>query len=120
MKLFNVFKDFSIIVKNKLNNDGNVVNKLRSTNLDENLEEEMVEPSFFDGMGSATATEIIKRRIDQNDIDEYGITDLENTGRYYIAHVSEGNGSIIHTLMVDKQNGMIRSLSRKATARSMS
>ena len=119
MKQFNVLKDFKRIANNSSNNR-NDAHKRRSANPDDHHEAEMVEPSFFDGMGSATATEIIKRRIDKNDIDEYGITDLKNTGRYYIAQVSEANGSIIHTLMVDKQNGMIRSLSRKPTGKSIS
>ena len=119
MTPFNVFKNVSRIVKNKLNNR-TVINKRRATNPNDHNEGEMVEPSFFDGMGSATATEIIKRRIDKDDLDEYGITDLENTGRYYIAQVSEANGSIIHTLMVDKQNGMVRSLYRKTNGRSTS
>ena len=119
MKQFSGLKDFKRIVINYFSNR-NDVNKRRSTNPDDHHEAEMVEPSFFDSMGSATATEIIKRRINKNDIDEYGITDLKNTGRYYIAQVSEANGSIIHTLMVDKQNGMIRSLSRKPTGKSIS
>ena len=43
-------------------------------------------------MGPATATAIIKRRIDKHIINEYGIDELTNTGRYYIARVSEANG----------------------------
>jgi hypothetical protein len=70
--------------------------------------------NFFDGLGPVTAREIVKRRIDRCIIDECSIKELANTDRYYIARLSEAKGSIIHTLLVDKQKGIVRSLYRKA------
>jgi len=69
--------------------------------------------SFLDGLGPVTVREIVKRRIDKCIIDEYGIEELANTDRYYIARRSEAKGSVIHSLLVDKQSGMTRSLYRK-------
>ena len=71
-------------------------------------------------MGLVTATEIVKERIDENTINEYGIDELENKGHYYIARVSEANGSVVHTMLIDKQNGMVRSLCRRAAGSSTS
>ena len=86
---------------------------------EKHYDEKNPEEVFFEGMGLVTATEIVMERINENVINEYGIDEVENTGRYYIARVSEAKGSIIHTLLVDKQNGMVRSLCRKAARRSM-
>ena len=73
--------------------------------------------TFFDGMGPQTATEIIKRRIDKHIINQYGIEEFHNKGRYYIARVNVGNGKIIHTMLIDKQNGMVRSLYKSAKSK---
>lgn len=114
MKLLNVLKDFSIAVKNRFNHNNNG-NRHRLSGSENPFDGENSKETFFDGMGLVTATEIVKERIDENIINEYGIDELKNTGRYYIARVSEANGSISHSLLVDKQNGMVRSLSRKPT-----
>ena len=114
MKLLNVLKDFSLAVKNRFNHN-NYGNQHRLSGSENHFDGENSKEAFFDGMGLVTATEIVKERIDENIINEYGIDELKNTGRYYIARVSEANGSISHTLLVDKQNGMVRSLSRKPT-----
>ena len=65
---------------------------------------------FLDNMGAATTNMIIKRRIDKYIYTVYGIGNLKNDGRFYIDRVTEANGSIIKTLLVDKQNGMTRTL----------
>ena len=116
MKLFNVLKDFSQAVKNRLNNKKND-NQKRLIGSENHLDGENSAETIFDGMGIVTATEIVKERIDENIINEYGIDELKNTGRYYIARVSEAKGSISHTLLVDKQNRMVRSLCRKPTSK---
>ena len=109
MFILQALKDVKRKLQSKLNN------KRRLTNSDKACGGENELTAFFDGMGSVTATEIIKQRIDKRIIADYGIDGLKNTGRYYIARVSEANGSIIHTLLVDKQNGMVRSLYRKSS-----
>jgi hypothetical protein len=86
---------------------------------DNPYDDENVDEFFSDGMSMITATEIIKERINEDLISEYGIDELKNTGRYYIARVSESNGNVVHTLLVDKQNGMVRSLHRKASKTSL-
>ena len=116
MKLLNVLKDFSQAVKNRFNHNNND-HQHRLIGSENHYEEENPAETFFDGMGIATATEIVKERIDENIINEYGIDELKNTGRYYIARVREDKGSISHTLLVDKQNGMVRSLCRKPTSK---
>lgn len=65
---------------------------------------------YFEGMGTATARIIINRHIDDNRWEKYGLKDLKNTGRYYIARVVEKNGSIIDEVLIDKQSGTIQSL----------
>ena len=93
--------------------------KNNKPNLDNPYNVENIDKIFSDGMSMITATEIIKERINEDLISEYGIDELKNTGRYYIARVSESNGNIVHTLLVDKQNGMVRSLHRKASKTSL-
>jgi hypothetical protein len=113
MKLINPFKNLGKIVRNKLNINRKNVSEHRCIGSDYHYDDKKSEESIFNGMGPDTATEIIKRRIDKCIINEYGINELKNTGRYCIARVSEANGNLIHTLLVDKENGMTRSLCRK-------
>jgi hypothetical protein len=87
--------------------------KYSSVSLIDKQTEKNPSPGFFDGMGPVTAREITKRRIDKYIIAEFGVEEFENSERYYVARISEVNGRIIHTLLVDKQNGMTRSLYRK-------
>lgn len=65
---------------------------------------------YFDGMGTATAKIIINRHIDDNQWEKYGLKDLKNTGRYYIARIVEKDGTIIDEVLIDKQSGTIQSL----------
>lgn len=65
---------------------------------------------YFDGMGTATARIIINRHIDDNQWEKYGLKDLKNTGRYYIARIVEKDGTVIDEVLVDKQSGTIQSL----------
>ena len=60
---------------------------------------------IFDNIGSVTAHMIIKRRIDKYIYAEYGIDGLINNARFAIERVSEANGKILKTLLVDKQTG---------------
>ncbi|MCB2141116.1 hypothetical protein KQH27_00245 [bacterium] len=114
MKLFNVLRNFSQMVKNRFNHEKDD-NQHRKTDSKNYFDRESSAESYFDGMGLVTATEIIKERIDENTMNECGIDKLENKGRYYLARVSEEKGSISHTVLIDKQNGMVRSLCRKPT-----
>lgn len=65
---------------------------------------------YLDGMGTATARIIINRHLDDNQWEKYGLKDLENRGRYYIARIAEKNGKIIDEVLIDKQTGIIQSL----------
>lgn len=82
----------------------------RST--DEAMAEDGRDPltKYFDGMGTATARIIINRHIDDNQWEKYGLKDLKNTGRYYIAKIVEKDGTIIDEVLIDKQSGTIQSL----------
>jgi len=71
---------------------------------------------YFDGMGTATARIIINRHIDDNQWEKYGLKDLKNTGRYYIARIVEKDGRIIDEVLIDKQSGTIQSLRGKTGA----
>ncbi len=68
---------------------------------------------YFDGMGTATARIIINRHIDDNQWEKYGLKDLKNTGRYYIARIVEKGGHVIDEVLIDKQSGTIQSLRGK-------
>ena len=65
---------------------------------------------YLDGMGTATARIIINRHLDDNQWEKYGLKDLKNIGRYYIARIAEKNGKIIDEVLIDKQTGRIQSL----------
>jgi hypothetical protein len=119
MKILNAFKDFKKKLINKFSVNRNGIYKNRKPILHNQYNDEKVDGLFSDGMSMITATEIIKERINEDLISEYGIGELKNTGRYYIARVSESNGNVVHTLLVDKQNGMVRLLHRKASKTSL-
>ncbi|MBB5348572.1 MAG: hypothetical protein MUE70_12790 [Desulfobacterales bacterium] len=65
---------------------------------------------YFDGMGTATARIIINRHLDDDQWEKYGLKDLKNTGRYYIARLVEKDGIVIDEVLIDKQSGTIQSL----------
>jgi hypothetical protein len=55
-------------------------------------------------MGTATARITINRHFDDNQRGKYGLKDLKNTGRYYIARVHSDDGKIIDDVLIDKQS----------------
>ena len=112
MKLFNYIKRLSGIVINKFDRN-TYINHSKISNLDNHYEGINPVEVFFKNMGPHTANEIIKHRIDRHIINEYGIDELANKDRYYIARVREVNGTVIHTMLIDKDNGMVRSLCQK-------
>jgi len=67
-------------------------------------------PNYFDGMGEATVRILIKRRLSEKLLREYGVVDLKNIGRYYSAKILAQDGSTIDEVLVDKQCGAITSL----------
>ncbi len=71
---------------------------------------------YLDGMGTATARILIDRHIDDKVLEKYGLKELKNAGRYYIAQIKEANGKLIDEVLVDKQTGNIRSLRRKISS----
>jgi hypothetical protein len=71
---------------------------------------------YFDGMGTATARIIINRHIDSNQWEKYGLKDLKNTGRYYLARLVEKDGTLIDEVLIDKQSGTIQSLRNRTNA----
>ena len=71
---------------------------------------------YLDGMGTFTARIIISRHLDDEHWEKYGLEDLKNTGRYYIARVAEKDGRIIDEVLIDKQAGTIQSLRGKISA----
>ncbi len=68
---------------------------------------------YLDGMGTATARILIDRHMDENLLKKYGLEDLKNRGRYYIAKIVESDGSLIDEVLIDKQAGTIQSLRGK-------
>ena len=42
--------------------------------------------------------------------EKYGLKNLKNTGRYYIARLVEKDGTVIDEVLIDKQSGTIQSL----------
>ena len=82
----------------------------RST--DENMPEDGQDAltKYFDGMGTATARIVIHRNMDDDQWEQYGLKDLKNTGRYYLAKIVEKDGRVIDEVLVDKQSGTIQSL----------
>jgi len=71
---------------------------------------------YLDGMGTATARILIDRHLDDNVLEKYGLKQLKNTGRYYVAKIVEADGSLIDTVLIDKQSGTIQSLRRTTGA----
>lgn len=68
---------------------------------------------YLEGMGTATARILINRHLDENLLEEYGLKELKNKGRYYIAKIVEPDGSLVDEVLIDKQSGTIQSLRRK-------
>ena len=60
-------------------------------------------------MGTATARIQIKRHFSKQ-WGKYGLKDLQNTGRYYIAKIVETDGNLIDEVLIDKQTGRIQSV----------
>ena len=91
-----------------------IVNQKEKT--EKSTDEETIEDGqdplarYFDGMGTATARIIIKRHLDDDQWEKYGLKDLKNTGRYYIARLVEKDGTVIDEVLIDKQSGTIQSL----------
>jgi hypothetical protein len=71
---------------------------------------------YMEGMGTATARILIKRHLDESELEEYGLTQLKNTGRYYTARIIEADGRLFDEVLIDKQSGTIQSLRRKSGA----
>ena len=69
---------------------------------------------IFDNAGPVTAHMIIKRRIHMYIYAEYGIEGLKNNAHFAIERVSEANGNILKTLLVDKQTGKTLTLYYKS------
>lgn len=69
---------------------------------------------YFDGMGTATAGILIHRHFDDDVFEKYGLTELKNAGRYYIARIVAADGKLIDEVLIDKQSGTIKSLHLKA------
>jgi hypothetical protein len=67
----------------------------------------------FDGMGEATARILITRRLNEKFLKEYGVEDLKNSGRYYLAKIIAPNGKVVDEVLVDKQCGVVASLRKK-------
>ena len=113
MKLFEIIKKLNCLSFDKLirNNSRDHVKISNSNSLSGARDPFEV---FFENMGPQTANEIIKQRIDRCIINEYGLDELANRKRYCIARVGEANGRVIHTMLIDRQSGMVRSLCRKA------
>lgn len=86
----------------------------------EDQDEQTPLPSLFKNMGPVTAHLIVKRLIDKYIYALYGIEGLENNERYYIARVTIASGKVIKTMLVDKRNGMARTLYFKPVSRALS
>lgn len=65
-------------------------------------------------MGEGTARILINRLINERLLEEHGVKDLKNIGRYYSAKIIAPNGELVDEVLVDKQCGVIASLRRKA------
>ena len=70
---------------------------------------------YLDGMGTATARILIDRHLDDSVLEKYGLKELKNTGRYYIAKIVEADGKLIDEVLIDKQSGSIQSLRRRSS-----
>lgn len=113
MNAFKILKNHIHKIKNITKNDRKVKNKPQLSKPNSKHDDNNPIALFFESMGPVTLTEIIKRRIDRYIINEYELDEVGNKGRYYIARLSEANGSVVHTMLVDRQSGMVRSLYRK-------
>jgi hypothetical protein len=110
MSLFTTIKGKVSILKNRLKKN---VKEVQQCQLEDFLDRQSVQATFscfFDRMGPVTASMIIKRRIDKYIYAVYGREGLKKNKHFYIARTTEASGSIIKTSLVDKQNGMTRTL----------
>jgi len=87
---------------------------LNDTEMGRNEKEPLA--NYLDGMGTATARIIINRHLGDKQWEKYGLKDLKNTGRYYIAKIVETDGKLIDEVLIDKQTGRIQSLRGKTGA----
>jgi hypothetical protein len=75
---------------------------------------------IIDGMGVGTAMLVIENQLSGQIGKEQKVEGLENMGRYYVARIVERDGAIIQRLMVDKQSGIVRFITDRGSARSIS
>lgn len=110
MKLFASIKGKFNSIKSRMGKNEKGNQRCRLENVVEAHDEHEPLTSLFDDMGPITAHMLIKRRIDKYIYSVYGLDAIENNRRFYIARVHEKNVGIIKTLLIDRQNGMMRTL----------
>lgn len=59
-------------------------------------------------MSTGTATLVIKQAMNGDFKDSTQIKDLNDTGRYYTARITNADGTLIHRMLIDKQNGNVQ------------
>ena len=53
-------------------------------------------------MSTGTARFIIDREVNPGHLHNYGIKELENKGRYYLAKIFDRDGNIADSVLIDK------------------
>ena len=110
MSLFTIIKDKLRVLRSRSKKTVKEVQRFILEELIQKQSDQAPLSGFFDNIGPVTASMIIHRRIDKYIYAVCGSEELINNKRFYIARTTEANGSVIKTSLVDKQNGMTRTL----------
>lgn len=79
---------------------------------EKNTSQNQIIRELFDGMSTGTARIIIEQEVSRQISEAFGISWVENKGRYYIAKIVRPDGSPIQRLLVDKQTGSVQMVGR--------
>ena len=110
MSLFTIIKDKLRVLRSRSKKTVKEVQRFILEELIQKQSDQAPLSGFFDNIGPVTASMIIHRQIDKYIYAVCGSEELINNKRFYIARTTEANGSVIKTSLVDKQNGMTRTL----------
>jgi hypothetical protein len=87
--------------KHSLEKEDEQQNKPQSENMENSVKSES-DLEFLDGMSTGTARFIIDWEVGADHLEKYGIRELENRERYYLAKIVNKDGQVTDTVLIDK------------------
>jgi hypothetical protein len=68
---------------------------------------------FLDGMSTGTARFILERKVNKDVLEQYGVKNIENHGRHYLAKIVGPDGNVTDTVIIDKLSRSVHFLKGK-------